>query len=231
MNPSDLAFFLEQGYCVVKNVLTPAQCDELIVSSQSFPSFKDGTLKPVMNPHNLVEKFFQAMRSPKIVEMMEVVLSGRVSGLQSQFFFCRPGTRGFTRHQDNSYVQAKADAFGSAWIALDDVTPQNGGLIAFPGSHREPILPTEAVPQVETFGQDPNANCQQVIMPTTYSSIDLSLSRGGVVLIHGHIIHASNTNSTTDQFRRALLLTFIRKGETFRPGFSAKRREIALSPH
>ncbi len=229
MKSLDLQFFQEQGYCVVKDVLTPAQCDELIASSQAFSSFKDGTLIPVMNPHNLDDRFFQIMRWPKIVELMEVVLSGKVSGLQSQFFFCRPGTRGFTRHQDNLYVQAKSDVFGSAWIALDDVTPQNGGLIVFPGSHREPILPTEAVPQVETFGQDPNANCQQVIMPTNYSSLDLSLSRGGVVLIHGHIIHASHMNSTTDQYRRALLLTFIRKGETFRPGFSAKRREIALS--
>ena len=90
-------------------------------------------------------------------------------------------------------------------------------------------MPTEAVAQRETFGQDPNANCQQVIMSSKYSPIDLRVARGGVVFIHGHLVHASHNNSTKDQFRRALLLTYIRKGEEFRSGFSAKRKEISLS--
>ncbi len=226
----DLSFFQKQGFCIVNDVFTYAQCDELIAASQVFSSYQDQTLTPVMNPHELDARFYQAMCYPKILEIMEVLLSGKVSGLQSQFFFCRPGTRGFTRHQDNFYVQAKSDVFGSAWIALEDVTPKNGGLIVYAESHRETILPTESVLQGETFGQDPNANCQQVIIPTKYSPIDLSVPRGGVVFIHGHLIHASHNNSTKAQFRHVLLLTYIRKGEEFRSGFSAQRKEISLLP-
>ena len=225
----DRSFFQEQGFCVVDNIFTHQQCDELIAASHVLPSYQDGTLTPVMNPHRLHDNFFQAMRCEKIIEILEELFSGTVSGLQSQFFFCRPGTPGFARHQDNFYVQAKPETFGSAWVALEDVSAQNGGLIAFAGSQNEAILPTEAVPQRETFGQDPNANCQQVIMPRKYSPIDLSVARGGVAFIHGHLVHASHTNSTEDQFRRALLLTYIRKGEKFRSGFSAKRKEISLS--
>ena len=225
----DRPFFQEQGFCIVDNVFTQKQCDELIAASHIFPSYQDGTLTPVMNPHRLHDAFFQAMRCVTIIEILEELFSGTVSGLQSQFFFCRPGTPGFARHQDNFYVQAKPEVFGSAWVALEDVTPQNGGLIVFAGSHHEEILPTEAVAQRETFGQDPNANCQQVIMSSKYSPIDLRVARGGVVFIHGHLVHASHNNSTKDQFRRALLLTYIRKGEEFRSGFSAKRKEISLS--
>lgn len=225
----DRAFFQEQGFCIVDNVFTHQKCDELIAASHIFPSYQDGTLTPVMNPHKQHDAFFQAMRCETIVEILEELFSGTVSGLQSQFFFCRPGTPGFARHQDNFYVQAKPEVFGSAWVALENVTPQNGGLIVFAGSHHEEILPTEAVPQSETFGQDPNANCQQVIMPRKYSPINLNVARGGVVFIHGHLVHASHNNTTKDQFRPALLLTYIRKGEEFRSGFSAKRKEISLS--
>lgn len=181
MQSFDRSYFNENGFCVVDDIFTPHQCDDLIAASHALPSYQDKTLTPVMNPHRIHERFFQAMRNSKIVEIFTDLFSGPVSGLQSQFFFCRPGTPGFSRHQDNYYVQANPEVFGSAWVALDDVTPHNGGLIIFVGSHNEEILPTEAILQRETFGQDPNANCQQVILPQKYSPIDLSVSRGGCV--------------------------------------------------
>ena len=225
---SALSSFQEFGFHIEYGLWTSSQCHELIHASQNLPSYKNTTLTPVMNPHNFDNRFLEAMRNPTVVQIMECLLSGKVSGLQSQFFFCRPGTPGFTRHQDNFYVHAKPDAFASAWIALEDVTPENGGLVVYPGSHREPILPTELVLQPETFGQDPNANCQQVSMPETYPSMDLYIPRGSVVFIHAHLVHASNKNITMNQFRHALLLTYIRKGESFRQGFSAKRCEIPV---
>ncbi len=229
MRNFDHTFFQEQGFCIVDNIFTSKQCDALIAASQELPSYKDGTLTPVMNPHFLHEEVFQAMRCEKIIEILEGLFSGPVSGLQSQFFYCRPGTPGFSQHQDNFYVQAKPEVFGSAWVALDDVTPENGGLVVFPGSHTEEILPTEAIPQSNTFGQDPNAVCQQALIPKKYSPIDLCVDKGGVVFIHGHLVHSSHNNSTENNFRHALLLTYIRKGEAFRSGFSAKRQEISLS--
>ena len=38
-------------------------------------------------------------------------------------------TQGFSPHQDNFFVDARGDTFISAWIALTDVCPENGGLI------------------------------------------------------------------------------------------------------
>ncbi|MGA7934475.1 MAG: phytanoyl-CoA dioxygenase family protein, partial [Kovacikia sp.] len=142
------------------------------------------------------------------------------------FFFCRPGTPGFTRHQDNFYVQSQPDAFASAWVALEDVSALNGGLILYPGSHREPILPTEMVEQPDNIGQDPNANRQQVILPRSYPAIDVSLPKGAAVFIHGHIVHQSHPNATLDRFRQALLMLYLRQGAPFRPGFSAGRTKI-----
>ncbi len=227
MKSFDLLFFQKEGFCLVDDIFTQKQCDELLAASHVLPSYQDETFIPVMNPHRLHERFFQAMRCSVIIEILEELFSGPVSGLQSQFFFCRPGTPGFSRHQDNYYVQAKQGSFVSTWIALDDVTSENGGLYAFPGSHTEAILPTEAVEPNSIFGQDPNANCRQVILPSHYVSQSLSIPRGSMVLIHGHVVHASHDNRS-QRYRHALLLTYIKKGESFRKGFSAQRAEIDL---
>lgn len=220
-------FFQEQGFFILSDVFTHQQCEELVTAAHEFSSYKSGALTPVMNPHRLDGRFYGAMRHPKILEIMEELLSGTVSGLQSQFFFCRPGTPGFSKHQDNFYVQAKPQCFASAWVALDDVTPQNGGLYVFPGSHREDILPTESVVPNSIYGQDANANCRQTLLPSHYVEESLVVPRGGVVLIHGHVVHASHDN-LSQNYRHSLLLTYIKKGETFRKGFSAQREEVDL---
>jgi ectoine hydroxylase-related dioxygenase (phytanoyl-CoA dioxygenase family) len=222
------AAYQQLGYHIEPDLFSSKQCDELIAASRSLPSYVDSTLVPVMNPHKLEPVFLSALRHPPLVGIMERILGGPVSGLQTQFFFCRPGTPGFTKHQDNFYVRSKPDTFASAWIALEDVSAANGGLTIYPGSHREPILPTEVVEQPDNIGQDPNANRQQVILPPFYAAVDICLPKGAVVLIHGHVVHQSHQNSTRDRFRHALLMLYLRQGEPFRPGFSAGRAEIEV---
>lgn len=225
-----LASYLKQGFHVEPDVLTASECDTILLASQNLPSYRDGTLVPVINPHKLEPICLETLKNPTIVAIAEKLVSGKVNGLQTQFFFGRPGTPGFTMHQDNSYVQSKQDAFASAWVALTDVSPENGGLVAYPGSHLEPLLPTELVEQPDNFGQDPNANRQQVIWPADrqYEPVDVYVKKGGVVFIHGHVVHKSHNNSTVDRFRQALLMLYVRKGEPFRSGYGNKRAEIEV---
>ena len=44
-----------------------------------------------------------------------------------------PGTKGFSPHQDNTYVKAEINTFVcGSWIALTDVSKENGGLMIWP---------------------------------------------------------------------------------------------------
>jgi ectoine hydroxylase-related dioxygenase (phytanoyl-CoA dioxygenase family) len=158
---------------------------------------------------------------------MERLVSGHVSGLQSDFFFCKPGTPGFAMHQDNRTVQAKPDAFASAWSAMQDVTPEMGGLIGYPGTHREPVLPTVATGRPSDPRQDLNAYREEVVLPPGYEPVDLFVPMGAALFMHSHFVHASHQNHS-NKFRRALLLTYIRSGESFRPGCTAKRAEVSV---
>jgi phytanoyl-CoA hydroxylase len=221
-----LAAYHELGYHIEPNCWTDAELHELQQASKTFLSYQDRTFSPVMRAHLANPVFARALRNRKIVGIMERLLSGPVSAIQSELFYCPPGTKGFSMHQDNSYVQAKPDAFGSAWCALQDVGPDNGGLIVFPGTHREDILPVEACPtHCRQDCQDPNANAIQVVLPSKYQGVDARVPKGGVVYLHAHVVHSSRDNAS-DGFRRALLMTYIRRGETFRPGNHAKRAEV-----
>ena len=158
---------------------------------------------------------------------MERITGGKVSGLQTQFFYCPPGTPGYAMHQDNYFVEADRDSFASAWIALRDITPNMGGLVVYPESHIEPILSVEEIPGRKSASQDKNANSQQVILPNKYTPLELTVPRGATIFLHGHTVHSSYDNKS-DKFRYALLITYIREKAKFRPGNTAKRETVKL---
>ena len=219
--------YRELGYHIEENVWTSSECEALVRAAENFQSAKDGTFAPLMQPHRLDLLFLSALRNPKIVSIMEMLVSGPVSGLQSEFFFGKPGITGFAMHQDNRAVEAEPDSFASAWSAMQDVTPEMGGLIGYPRTYREPVLPTVETARPPDAGQDPNAYREEVVLPAGYEPVDLYVPMGAVVFMHSHFVHSSHRNRS-NQFRRALLLTYIRSGKPFRPGFTAKRAEVQV---
>jgi len=222
-----LAAYGRAGYQIEPGLLGDAECASLRDAARRLDAGHDPRT-PVMNPHRSDPVFLDALRHPAIVAILERLLGGPVSGIQSQYFPCVPGTPGFTAHQDNHYVEAARDAFASAWIALDDASAENGALIAYPGSHREPLLPVEDVPEATPHPtQAFNAIRQRVIVPQRYAATTLSVAPGSVVFLHGHLLHASHENQATRP-RRALLATYVRQGTPFRRGETARRTEIDL---
>jgi ectoine hydroxylase-related dioxygenase (phytanoyl-CoA dioxygenase family) len=222
-----LAAYVRSGYQIEPGLLTAAECTTLLDAAKRLDAGAEPRT-PVMNPHRADPVFLDALRHPAIVVILERLLGGPVSGIQSQYFPCVPGTPGFTAHQDNHYVEAARDAFASAWIALDDTSAENGALIAYPGSHREPLLPVEDVPEATPHPtQAFNAIRQRVLVPQRYAPTTLCVPRGAVVFLHGHLLHASHENQATRP-RRALLATYVRQGTPFRRGETARRTEIDL---
>lgn len=221
-----LAQFARDGFLVEPDVLPSDACDRLCQAASELDDEGHAPVSPFMNPHRTHEAFFAALCTPAIVAVLERLVGGRVSGIQSQYFPGVPGTPGFAVHQDNHYVEAGRDAFASAWMALDDVDEENGALIAWPGSQREPLLPVVEIPGVEPHpNQAFNAIRQEVVVPGGYAPRTVVVPRGGVVFLHGHLLHASHPNRAW-RTRRSLLATYVRRGSPFRAGQSARRTEI-----
>jgi len=221
------AAYLDNGYHIEPNILTDEECKQLIAESANLENAVAGTHRPQMMPHRHNPLYLLAMKKPVIVSIMNKILGGQAVGLQTEFFYCKPGTRGFSLHQDNFFVEAPYGTFGSAWVALTDTYPEKGGLIVYPGTHKEGTLPVRKLDLDKDASQDPNANNEETVVPEKYKILHASVPKGAALFIHGHLVHGSNPNST-NEWRHVLLNTFIRKGESFRPGNYAQREAIDL---
>jgi len=223
-----LEFYNEFGYHIEHQVFSDAECAQLIEASSHLENAKNGTHRPYMMPHRQDQTFLTAMKKPAIREIISTLVGGEAAGLQSELFYCKPGTRGFSLHQDNFYVEAKPGIFASAWCALTDTYKEKGGLIVYPGTHKEGDLPVRKLTLTPDASQDPNANNEETVVPPQYKAINAEVPKGAVLFIHGHLVHASNPNMT-NEWRYVLLNTYIKKGEKFRPGYYAKRAEVELA--
>lgn len=218
--------YMEQGFFCEPDVLSAAQCDAIIEAAKTLPSAQDGSYVPMMNVHKRPGPFFDAMCSPQIVSVMDRIIHGRAKGLHSQLYYTPPNRAGLGFHQDNYFVEAKGDAFASAWIPLVDVNAENGGIYAFIGSHKDGKLP---VREVQATGQDKRqAIYEETVLPKEYKRADIFLKRGSVLFIHGYVVHGSYQNKSTSN-RYVLLNTYIRENEQFRAGNTAKREEVELT--
>lgn len=217
--------YQREGYCIIPDILTSDECNMFISAALELKDYKSGITKPAMMPHRENPVFLKSLKHPKVVAVMEKLVGGKVSGLQTEFFYCKPGTRGFSMHQDNYFVEAGNGVFASAWCALTDTYKEKGGLIVYPGTHKEGQLPVKKIDLAKDAGQDPNANNEEVVIPPQYKPLDASVPKGAVLFIHGHVVHGSNPNKTNEN-RYVLLNTYVRKGESFRPGKYAQREEV-----
>ena len=219
----------QDGYVIIPDVFSSKECLDIIQASNDFDGAQSGEYLPEFQPHLNYPIIEKTINHPILVPFMEKILGGKISVIQTQFFHGRPGTKGFKKHQDNSYVQALPDCFGSAWIPLVDVSQKNGTLRVFSRTHTLPILPIQEVPDPDAFGQDFNGVSHELIMPESgdYPPVEVAVKGGSAVILHGHTVHDSFDN-LSDDFRKVLLITFLRRGTPFRPGNQAKRKEFEV---
>lgn len=222
-----LKYYNEYGFHIEKNIVASDYCDALIKNAYNLKGAKENDFKPAMMPHKEDGLYFEALKHKKVVNIIGKLVGGVPMGLQTQFFYCKPGTRGFSLHQDNFFVQAKESAFVSAWIALTNVSINKAALIAYPGSHKAGLLPVRPLHDLRDPKQDPNANNEETIVPECYDKYSLEVKKGDVVFLHSLIVHGSNANST-DESRYVLLNTYIKESENFRRGNYAQREPMAV---
>lgn len=222
-----LASYHELGFHIEENIYTHEECDRLISASHTLENAINKTFKPQMMPHRVNPLYLDAMRKPVLKNIMSQLVGGKAVGLQTELFFCKPGTRGFSLHQDNFFVQAPLNVFASSWIALTDTYLEKGGLIVYPGSHKEGLLPVRKLHLEKDSAQDPNANNEETVVPPQYKAITATVPKGAALFIHGHVVHGSHPNQT-NEWRYVLLNTYIREGEPFRAGNYAQREAVEL---
>lgn len=171
--------------------------------------YYDNVFDQLLNLWQDNEKIRKIMLDERIGRMA-AMLSG-ASGIRiwhDQALIKKPWANPTSLHLDTPYWSFSDKRALSIWVALDDVTLENGCLFFLPGSHKQTDLRLAGIGRNmgDIFKQYPNL---KQITPTA------GVMKAGSCSFHnGLTIHGAHANMTPG-FRRAFTCAFMPDGSTF----------------
>jgi phytanoyl-CoA hydroxylase len=147
--------------------------------------------------------FASLCASKALTARLREVVGEQGSMIQSAVIYKQPRSDRvqFGMHQDASYLTTEPESLALAFIALDDMNPENGCLEVVPRSHLDGLgVVLEMGPNgfSPVRGQAPRSPSRELATP-------LVLEKGSVVFLHGRTYHGSEPNRS-DSPRRALIV-------------------------
>lgn len=227
LTQQEIKFYRENGYLVVEGLLSSEECDHLLAI---FEKNADKDFSAIMNIDRAIPEIRELMKDPRCVSVIETLQGGEVVGLMSQVLFKKVGSpyaaQAWNPHQDNTYPKSDPGAYITVNLFLADCDRENGGLYVFPGSQEEGLLPCKpTVSYREVPGTNPG---NTVSVPEKYKAVDVSVKKGGLIVLNGDLVHGSHPNISTTRSRPLFSISYISKGREFIPGKNAKRMVIPL---
>lgn len=127
---------------------------------------------------------------------------GAVVSIFRAMFMNKPANKGtfLPWHQDR-WTMFDRDPQITVWTALDPATKENGCVQIIPGSHRHGLIN----PAHESGFL---SEAQSAAICTPDRIVYVELEPGEIVLLHNHLLHASDRNSSS-QSRRALSVCYM----------------------
>jgi ectoine hydroxylase-related dioxygenase (phytanoyl-CoA dioxygenase family) len=218
------AAYRTDGYVACEGLLTPGEVAALraettaivrgergeIVGSQAGPGRSDdellGEAVAIHFPHKISSLMRQAMRHPRVVEVLKGIIGPDIKSMQTMLFVKKAGKPGQAWHQDEYFIPTRDRSLCGAWIALDDATIENGCMWMHPGSQAPGVLY-----RMRPHG-DPRFDSADEAWDHPYEGRDgvpVELKAGGVAFFNGYVLHRSLPNRATGGFRRALVTHYM----------------------
>jgi hypothetical protein len=208
--------YREHGYLVVPGVLGPdllaqlrAVTDEFTTQGTADPDpvihdvgDVDGTpyVRRIKSPHRHHPFFDGLVRDTGVLDVVEDLIGGDIRLYGTKINLKLPGGSGdaIDWHQDWAFYPHTNDDIVAVGILLDDMTSDNGPLLAVPGSHRGPVYSHQS-----DDGYFCGALDHRRLRPALQACAVLTAPAGSITLHHVRTIHASGPNQS-DGPRRIL---------------------------
>jgi ectoine hydroxylase-related dioxygenase (phytanoyl-CoA dioxygenase family) len=210
--------FRENGFVIVPKFLSTSQLDELDReldrylrdvlpevprTHKIYESGWSGPLKHISRMELYDDYFREFLDSQPNRPILEACLETALEPITSELFFKPPKVGGpALYHQDNAYFTFKPPHGLVVWIALDDVTIENGAVHYSRGSHRLGDIQHEETGVIlfgKALAQPPD--------PKTYPETPAVMKRGDASIHHFLTAHRSGPNRT-EHGRRGFVLDF-----------------------
>lgn len=250
LGPADIEAFARDGYLVVRAFVDVQRCAELdaVVDSALHPPLAPVEYEADVNypgapagksahggytPRRLLaafsrdEAFRRFATDSRLASMMRTLIGTPAVCLSQNHHNCVmtkfPGFSSQTNwHQDIRYWRFDRPELVSAWLALGQEHPDNGGLSLIPGSHHFDLGRGRL--DAALFLRTDLAENRRLID----SAVPALLEEGDLLLFHCRTYHAAGRN-TTEAVKKSLVFTYrARDNEPIPDTRSAAFRDIAL---
>ncbi|MEY4986548.1 MAG: hypothetical protein RL567_327 [Bacteroidota bacterium] len=191
----------EQGYVVIKNVFSEELIDQIIQDMQEKgfnPDYPIETFRNDIRIQDLWEKsepVKQMAAHPEIIKTLEMLYDREVIPFQTLNF--KVGSQQKAHSDTMHFSSLPARYMCGVWVALEDITEDNGPLFYYPGSHRTPeynfshfkntVEDTtyDNYPEYETF-------MEELMEASPFQKVKFLAKKGDALIWSSNIIHGGS---------------------------------------
>jgi phytanoyl-CoA hydroxylase len=221
----ELMQYRQEGFVVVRNLLTTAEVDAFVDYEASQPKDRRSRL----DNHKDEPHWRSVAAHPNIAGAAAQILRARPMIVQTMYMEKYPGeeARGTALHQDTHYLPNEPNTLMACWLAMSDTDGENGGLCVLPGSHTRGLTSTHKATSMkdhqvwesEHLMRDRSGKeWTQVFYSFEIDGVDrshmsfLAVPKGAGVFFTGMTVHGSYANLSKDRVRRAFATHFVAEG-------------------
>ena len=154
---------------------------------------KAGSLHYRNKIHTVLRMAYKLATNKKLLDSIEILLGPNILLYNATFVIKEPYSDAYVSwHQDLTYWGFSDDKQVAAWIALSDVTEENGCMHMIPGSHKG----GEVTHDVKIDGNNILHHGQTIQDICEEESVSVPLNAGEASLHHGWMMHTAYPNKT-----------------------------------
>ncbi len=205
LDRKQVATYWDQGFVFPVQVMPEAEARSHRTRLEQAEAVH-GPMHYVVKPYLFLSSAREIACHPALLDAVEDILGPDILLWDSAYVIKEPRDPRFVSwHQDLTYWGLDSDDVVTAWVALTEATPANGGMRMLPGSHK-----AGKVPHLDTHDPSNILHRGQRIDMTLEDSAasDVILAPGQASLHHGWVMHASGGNGTGDR-RIGLTVQFL----------------------
>jgi phytanoyl-CoA hydroxylase len=216
ISAEQIKLFQRDGYLIVRGMFSREEAKQLtqhymdMHEQRKIPNYpymsmdeaKGDVLKVyprIMHPHRFDELSKKWLLEPRIVEVLRALLGEEPIATQSMLYFKPPGAKGQAFHQDNYYLRVQPKSCIAAWVALDEIDRENGGLQVCPGTHGYEVQCPKKEEMPDSFTLD------YVPPPAGHTPVPADMQPGDVLFFNGSVVHGSTPNNSKTRWRRSYI--------------------------
>jgi len=224
LTPDHLETFRKDGIVIVDSLLTESELKdatrELIARMEKHVAEGVAVDDALINHHLTDPYILNLAKHPNFLAAASQILDSPKLRIFSSRLLCKlpgteedPNSREVPWHQDSQYWPLQPMKEATLWIALDDVTEENGAMDMFtfsavPESRGQDLPKIQLAEEVSTeffIKMDPAALASLPLEKAT----KMELKRGQAEFHDAFILHHSNPNKSKDHRRCAFIARYI----------------------